>query len=170
MSDKTPDMLVVGKISGVYGVKGWVKVYSWTHPRENILSYPKWQIGRKDSLVEMSLIDGKAHGKGIIARLEDCDSREQAELLMGKEIFIHQGDLEQLDEGEYYWRDLIGLKVMNLEQQDLGVVKSLMETGANNVLVIKGENEHLVPWVMGQFVQEVDLEAGTMLVDWDPEF
>lgn len=170
MPDQASERLVVGKISGIYGVKGWVKIYSWTHPRENILSYPCWQVGGKGKWAEMSLKDGKVHGKGIIAKLENCDTREQAELLMGREVSIFEEDLADLEEGEFYWRDLIGLTVINEQQQELGIVKSLMETGANNVLVVRGDSEHLIPWVMGQFVLDVNLEESTLTVDWDPDF
>ncbi|CAG0911105.1 unnamed protein product [Cyprideis torosa] len=170
MPDQAPKTLVVGKISGVYGIKGWVKVYSWTQPRENVLTYPCWQVGAVNASVDRYVEDGKAHGKGVIAKLKGCDSCEDAEALIGQEIRIFESELKSLGQNEYYWRDLIGLDVINLQDEKLGTVKSLMETGANNVLVVKGDRERLVPWVMGQFVKQVDLQAGTLLVDWDIDF
>lgn len=170
MPDKAAETLVVGKITGVYGIKGWLKVYSWTQPRENIFSYPRLLLGNEGSWREIELEDGKVQGKNIVVKLSGCDTREQAELLKGKELQVYESDLEDLPDGEYYWRDLIGLNVTNREGQVLGVVTRLFETGANDVLVVKGDKEHLIPWVQGQFVKEVDLEAGTMNVDWDADF
>lgn len=170
MPEKASETLVVGKISGVYGVKGWVKVYSWTQPRENIFSYQHWLLGDANASVQVDVVDGKVQGKGMIASLDGCDTRDQAESLVGKEIRILASDLPPAEKGEYYWRDLIGLTVRNLQDQELGVVKRLFETGANDVLVVKGKREHLVPWVQGQFIKKIDLEAGVMLVDWDEDF
>lgn len=113
---------------------------------------------------------GRAHGKGVVARLADCTDRDQAQRLIGYEIGIHLDQLPSLPPGEYYWKDLIGLQVVNADGDDFGKVENLLETGANDVLVVKGDRERLIPFVMKQVIVEVDLAEGRIRVDWDKEF
>ncbi len=160
----------VGKITGVFGVKGWVKVFSDTSPKENILTYSPWYLEKGNNSKLVKVIDGRVQGKAIVAQLEDIDDRDQAELLAGWNISIAREQLPEIGADEYYWSDLIGLKVKTVNGEDLGVVDYLMETGANDVLVIKGDQERLIPFVQGQTVLKIDLEAGEIQVDWDPEF
>ena len=171
------DKLIVGKISGVYGVKGWVKVYSDTDPREGIVEYNPWYLQQgghgKGAWREVRVEQGKRHARTVIAKLAGIDDRDAALLLTGSVIAIRPEQLQALQEDEYYWRDLIGLRVMNREGIELGTVKHLMETGANDVLVVRVDEtgeEQLVPWTPGHAVIEVDLERGHILVDWDAEF
>jgi 16S rRNA processing protein RimM len=111
------------------------------------------------------------HGKGVVAKLKGCDDRDAAAALMGMNIAIRREQLPAATEGEYYWADLVGLAVSNLEGVSLGVVEQLLETGANDVLVVvQGDVERLLPFVQGQFVKEVDLTNRRIIVDWDPEF
>lgn len=172
MTGATPDELIVlGRITGLYGVRGWVKVFSHTQPRENILSYPLWEIGDAAQWRTIALEDGRVHGKGVVAKLKGCDDRDAAAALMGRSIAIRREQLPPAAEGEYYWADLVGLAVSNLEGVSLGVVDQLLETGANDVLVVvQDELERLIPFVQGQFVKEVDLANRRLIVDWDPEF
>jgi 16S rRNA processing protein RimM len=151
-------------------VRGWVRVYSYTRPRDNILRYNPWYIQRGGSWEEWPLAEGGQHGKGVIARLESCDDRDQARALMGCEIGIRRAQLPAAAPGEYYWSDLQGMKVVTLEGESLGTVDHLFETGANDVLVVKGERERLIPFVLNQVVVAVDLEAGEIRVDWDKDF
>ena len=164
------ERVILGKIAGVYGVRGWVKVFSETKPKENIFNYSPWQINVSGKWRSVEAVEGKPHGKGLVARLDSCDEREKARELVGAEIAIYKDQLPAADEGEYYWADLVGLEVVTLQGVKLGVVDHLLETGANDVLVIKGEREHLVPFVQGHYIKQVDLEAGVIRVDWDPEF
>lgn len=165
------DYIVVGRINGLHGVRGWVKVFSHTQPRENILSYRTWYLLRQGQWVATKLIDGRPQGKGIVARLEGYDDRDQAAALMETEIAIRREQLPEATPGEYYWADLQGLKVINAEGIELGVVDHLLETGANDVLVVHdGETERLIPYVPGQFVLNVALDEGEIRVDWDPDF
>lgn len=166
----TSERIILGKIAGVFGVRGWVKIFSETQPKENIFSYNPWQIKLNGQWQSVKVVEGKIHGKGLVAHLEACDDREQARLLTGAEIAIDKAQLPGAEEGEYYWADLIGLKVVTLDGQELGLVDHLFETGANDVVVVKGERERLIPFVQGRYIIEVDLEAGVMRVDWDPEF
>ena len=183
--DEAPDdKVILGRIAGVYGVKGWVKVYSYTDPMESIVDYSPWFIRPEDSLktnreaawTKVRLKAGKRHAKTVVAKLEHCNDRDAAMSYVGSEIAIERQQLEELkDNDEYYWRDLIGLRVINQQHIELGTIKCLLETGANDVLVVSEETEadnkeRLIPWTMGQAVISVDLEQGVIEVDWDPDF
>jgi 16S rRNA processing protein RimM len=163
-------MVLVGKISGVFGVRGQVKVYSYTEPRENIFSYDPWILGSGEHWEAIEVVSGKVHGKGLIAQLKGCEDRDHAQLLIGKEIAIEKSQLKPAQPGEYFWADLEGLDVLTQDKRLLGTVSHLFETGSNDVLVVKGEREYLIPYIKGQVIKEVDLDAGQMVVDWDPEF
>jgi 16S rRNA processing protein RimM len=160
----------VGKISGVFGIKGWVKVFSFTDPRENILTYSPWLLKKGDETKTVNVVDGQLQGKTIVAQLTDVNDRDQAASLMGWDIFITQDQLPKAAKGEYYWSDLIGLNVETIDGVQLGVVDSLLETGANDVIIVQGERERVIPFLQGQTIINVDLDAGKIVVDWDPEF
>lgn len=168
--DDDSRFIILGRISGVYGVSGWVRVYSFTDPRENILDYAEWQIRGEHGWERMQLSEGRRQGKGIVARLDGFNDRDQARTLMGRDIALLRSELPLLADDEYYWADLQGLRVINRDGLDFGTVASLMETGANDVLVVRGERERLIPLVFDQVVYNIDLDAGTMEVDWDPDF
>jgi 16S rRNA processing protein RimM len=163
-------LVIIGRVTGLYGIKGWVKVYSHTRPLNNILSYRPWYLQSADGWEERQLAEGRTQGKGIVARLAGYDDRDQATELLERDIAIKRSQLPRAEKGAYYWADLEGLRVFTLEGVELGVVDHLFETGANDVLVIQGERERLLPLLMDQVIKEVDLGAGLMRVDWDPEF
>jgi 16S rRNA processing protein RimM len=160
----------VGKISGVFGVKGWVKVFSFTDPRENILTYSPWLLKKGDETKIIKVVDGQQQGKTIVAQVADVNDRDQAAGLMGWEIFIARDQLPKAAKGEYYWSQLVGLNVETIDGVQLGTVESLLETGANDVLIVHGERERGIPFLQGQTIINVDLAAGKIIVDWDPEF
>jgi 16S rRNA processing protein RimM len=160
--------VALGYISAVHGIKGWVKVHSWTRPMEAILDYQPWLLGEDKNPVK--IIDGRKQGKGLVALLPGVEDREQAVTLVGQQILVRREQLPATAADEYYWSDLEGLEVHTTKGEVLGRVERLMETGANDVLVILGEREHLVPFVQGQYVKHVDLAGGLIEVDWDPEF
>jgi 16S rRNA processing protein RimM len=163
--------VTLGRISGAYGVKGWVKVYSETSPRENILAYAPWDLVRAGRRQRVEVKDGRPQGRVLVAWLEGCDDRDAAEALVGSEIQVPRTRLpDDLAPGEYYWADLVGLRVETLDGVELGRITRLFETGANDVIVVEGERERLLPYVWQQVVREVDLAAGVMRVDWDPDF
>ena len=173
MVDSASQFVVVGKITSAYGIKGWVNVHSFTDPVTNILDYQPWYLlpqkaGKNHEPVRV--VSGRAHGKQVVAQIEGCTDRNQAELYRGLEIAIHRDQLPEPDESEHYWIDLVGLSVVNLEGVELGVVDSLLETGANDVLVVKGKKEHLIPYVKDIFIRDVDSENRRITVDWDPDF
>lgn len=164
------DLIHVGKISGVFGVKGWVKVFSYTDERENILNYTPWLLKKANETKHIDVVDGNLHGNAVIAKLNGIDDRDVAAALMGWDIFISPEQLPEPEDGEYYWSDLIGLMVVNQEGIELGKISSLMETGANDVVIIDGEKPHCIPFLQGHTILNIDLEKGLMLVDWDADF
>lgn len=166
----TQQFIKVGKVSGVFGIKGWLKIFSYTADKENILDYSPWLLKKADSDKLLKVIDGALQGKAVIALLEGINDRDQASSLLGYDIFIDYQQLPKIAEDEYYWSQLIGLNVINTSGVNLGVVDSLLETGANDVLIVKGECERAIPFIQGQSVVTIDLLTGNMIVDWDPEF
>ncbi len=166
-------MIVLGHVSGLFGVRGWVKLRSDTGPPENILSYSPLYLEHEGHWQTVEVKDGKKQGKTIIARLGECADRDTAALLVGARIAIKREQLPGAEEGEYYWSELIGLKVSTLEKVELGAITEVMETGANDVIVVRAEEngqERLLPFIQGDVIKEIDLEQGRMTVDWDPEF
>lgn len=171
MKREADDYIEVGRIAGLYGVRGWVKVYSHTQPRDNILSYTTWYLRQGGEWRPFQLEDGRVHGKGIVAKLQGYDDRDAATTLMKSLVAIRREQLAPAVPGEYYWADLQGLTVRNLDNVELGKVSHLLETGANDVLVVhEGTTERLIPFVTGEYVTSIDLEQGTITVDWDPDF
>ena len=161
-------MLIVGRVTGVYGLRGWVKVFSETEPRENILRYSPWYLG--PSGTERAVAEGKRHGKSIIARLQGCEDRDTAAALIGAVIALRRAQMPPPGANEFYWADLEGLTVETLEGRELGRVDRLFSTAANDVVVVKGERERLIPFLWDDVIRDVDFERGVMRVDWDPEF
>ena len=172
--DSIEELIALGKISGVFGVKGWVKVHSYTDPREKIVEYSSLMVKHQGQWQEVKPAGGKRQGKTVVIKLTGVDNRNEAELYIGDEIAIRQQQLEQLTEGEYYWRQLEGLNVQTTDGVELGKVHHLLETGANDVLVVRDASEdvreRLIPFTIGHAVVEVDLSAQIITVDWDPEF
>lgn len=168
------EYLVVAKIGAPYGVRGWVKVFSFTAPMDNLLDYDPWYFkaasadGKTWAIAPVT--EAKTHGKGLVAKFKGCDDRDAAARLNGQEIAIRHDQLPPPAEGEYYWKDLQGLEVLTTEGVSLGKVDHLLETGANDVLVVKGERARLIPYVTGPIVKDVDLDAGILRVDWDADF
>lgn len=168
-NEQAADWAVLGRVSGLFGVRGWIKVYSHTSPKENILRYPAWYLFQEGQWREYKLKQGRTHGKGIIAALEGVVDRDQAALLNGAEIAVPRDRLPEIPADEYYWCDLEGKRVVNLQGIELGRVDHLFETGANDVMVVQGAAQHLLPFV-AQVIMEVDLEGDLITVDWDPDF
>jgi 16S rRNA processing protein RimM len=160
----------VGRISGVFGIKGWVKVFSFTDARENILNYSPWLLKKDSETRLVNVIDGNLQGKAVVAQLEGVSDRDQAASLMGWDIFITPDQLPKVAKNEYYWSDLVGLAVETNLGVQLGIVDSLLETGANDVVIVKGERERAIPFLQGKTIINIDLDAGKMIVDWDPDF
>lgn len=161
--------VVLGRISGLFGIKGWVKIHSDTDPRSNILNYPSWYLMNGGEWREYQIRNGRPQGRSVVASLEGVDDRDQAAGLVGAEIAVPREQLPDADPDEYYWTDLEGLVVVNLQGVQLGRVERLFPTGSNDVMVVAGDRERLVPFSEGVVV-EVDLQQGRITVDWDPDF
>jgi 16S rRNA processing protein RimM len=187
MSGSMSEKVVLGRITGVYGVKGWLKVFSYTDPMEAIVDYRPWFIkpeGRKIPWNQIELESGKRHAKTVVVKFAGCNDRDLAMTYIGSEIAIEKSQLETLQgKDEYYWQDLMGLRVINQQNIELGLVKDIMETGVNDVLVVVYESEsteaettgseqreRLIPWTMHNAIVSVDLEKGVIEVDWDADF
>ena len=143
-------------------------MFSYTQPRENILGYKNWLLNHQGDWQSTEVMDGKQQGKTIIAKMKDCDDRDQALALIGTEIAIKPEQLEQLPENEFYWSQLIGLEVVTTAGEQLGKVNELMETGANDVLVVG--KDCLIPFAQPQIIKAIDLDKGEITVDWTTEF
>lgn len=162
------ELVVVGRVAGVFGVKGWVRVFSYTDPPDNILKYRHWRL--EAGAPPVSVKSGAAHGRGVIAHLEGVDDRDVARALIGREIRVGRGQFRPAGRDQYYWSDLMGLAVIDARGVNLGAVVDLMATGANDVLVVEGERRRLVPFVTGTVIRAVDLDARRIEVDWDADF
>jgi 16S rRNA processing protein RimM len=161
-------VVVIGEVAGVHGVTGWVRLHSLTEPREAIFEYQPWLLG--DRLEETRVRQGRTHGNRLVAWLEGTDDRDGAEALVHRQIAVYRDQFPELPLGRYYWTDLVGLAVRLESGRELGRIEKMLATGANDVMVVRGERECLIPFVPGPYVKQVDLEAGTVVVDWDPDF
>jgi len=163
--------VLVGKVVGLSGVRGEVKLESYTEPRMQIFSYRPWLLKSASGESEISGCHGRAQGKGIVATLPNIDDRDAAARWIGSEIWVRRSALPRSKGDEYYWADLEGLEVVTVEGAMLGKVSHPIATGANDVLVTKdGKRERLIPFVLGDYVKQVDFDTGRITVDWDPEF
>jgi|SRR5690554_1039781 len=174
--------ICLGRLGAPYGLKGWIRLISFTEPRDNLLSYKTFHAkppggehnGRPERQLQMDA--ARVHGKGLIGHLHGFDSPEAVRELTGLELYVDSEILPDLDAGDYYWHQLTGLQVSNAAGQVLGQVQSLLETGANDVLIVEptadsvDDQERLIPWVPDTVVQKVDLAAGIILVDWEADY
>ncbi|AAV82558.1 ribosome maturation factor RimM [Idiomarina loihiensis] len=170
------EQIVVGRIGAVYGVKGWLKVQSFTDDPESIFEYSPWLLSQKTER-EMKVVEWRRHNNGLIARLEGISDRDEAARLTGADICITADELPALADDEFYWRDLIGMRVVNTNGYDMGVVEQIMPTASNDVLVVKansndgfGKSERLIPFIQSEYVTAVDKEAKQIQVEWPSDF
>jgi len=170
MQENHSEQIIVGTVGSAYGIKGWLHINSLTDPKEKILEYDPWYLNINGEEKAIKIVDGRAHGKGVVAHIENCDDRDVTRQFVGLKILIQRAQMPELKNNEYYWADLEGLTVTTINGETLGKIDHLMETGANDVLVIKGEKEHMLPYLPEKIVKSVDLNAQQMIVDWDPEF
>ncbi|SJM90652.1 16S rRNA processing protein [Crenothrix polyspora] len=145
-------------------------MFSFTEPTDNILNYSPWILKKGTDTKTVKVVTGRVQGKAIVAEIEGISDRDIAAALAGWEILVEQSQLPNVVGNEYYWFDLVGLRVENTQGSDFGVVESLMETGANDVLIVKGDRDRAIPFLQGQTIIKIDLDAGLMIVDWDLDF
>ncbi len=169
MPSRADRRIVIGRVSGLSGVRGWVKLFSYTDPRANLLSFREVELGRDGEWRRARLIEGRPQGKTLIGRFEGVEDRDQAAGLLDHEIAIRRSQLPEAS-GEVYWTDLIGLEVINVRDESLGTVDHLIETGANDVMVVSGERERLIPFVRDAVVKEIDRDRGCIRVDWEEDY
>jgi len=169
--------VTLGKVGAVYGIKGWLKIHSFTDDQEAILDYFPWSLKLGNKIRSVDITDWRKHNNGLIVKVAGIDDRDDAQALVGSEVFVNQEALPELPDGEFYWRDLIGMNVVTTKGYDLGAVSDLMETGANDVLVVKanhndgfGKKERLIPYLFEKVIVEVNAENKQICVDWDPGF
>ena len=169
--DQTDNYLTLGYISGVHGVQGWVKIYSHTKPLENIFEYSLWQIKKNGQWQPTKVLaTRKQGGKNLVAQLEGISDRDQAHSFIRAEIAILKEQLPIAEAGEYYWVDLLGLTVKTVDGVLLGQIENMLETGANDVLVVKGDVERLIPFVQGEVIKDIDLDQQLIIVDWPLDY
>ena len=179
MTTKPSNLITVGRITGVFGIKGWLKVKSWTEPEEQIVNYSPWWLKTRHGVKKIEIDEYLFRPQGLVIHIKDVDDRNLAEELVRVDIAVERQQLPELTKGEYYWHQLQGLKVVSkFEGQEyaFGCVENLLETGANDVLVVKPDDdsmddkERLVPYVPEVYVLNVNLEDGLIEVNWDPDF
>ena len=163
--------ILLGKIHGAFGVRGELKLESFTDPARSIFRYQPWILrGPQGAERELEGARGRETAKGIVATFPGVDDRDAADALRGTEVWVSRSALPPPGPDEYYWVDLEGLRVVNLEGADFGTVSHLFSTGANDVLVATGERERMIPFLLPQYIHSVDFDGGVVTVDWDPEF
>ncbi|HBK45455.1 MAG TPA: ribosome maturation factor RimM [Xanthomonadaceae bacterium] len=163
--------ILLGRVTGAFGVRGELKLESWTEPRVSIFRYQPWILRSPDGQeTELAGVRGRDAGKHLVAVFPGIDDRTVVEGMRGTEIYVPRSVLPPPRPDEYYWVDLEGLQVQTVEGVALGQVSHLFSTGANDVLVVRGERERLIPFVQPDFVKSVDFDANRVVVDWDPEF
>lgn len=167
MTQHTEDFVTVGKIGAPYGIKGWVKIHSFTEWVTNILEYTPWYLEDANGWKLTKVAEGREHGKGLVAKFAGFDTPEHSRQLTGKLIAIKRSQLPPLKKNEYYWGDLEGLTVINQDGKVLGTIAYLLETGSNDVIVVKNEKEHAIPYLQGSVVISVDLDKREMHVNWE---
>ena len=169
MSDQE-HWVVIGRFGRPHGIKGFISIYSFTDPRDNILSYSDWHALINNAWQPIKLLSAQANNKNIVAQIEGFSERELVARLTNAEIAIHKKQLAPLAAGEYYWHQLIGMDVVGKQGQPFGTVVEIMPTGSNDVLVVQGDKRHLIPYLPGQFVVSVDDTTRVIVVDWDLDF
>lgn len=168
--DNSTDWVVIGRFGRAHGIKGYITVHSFTEPRDNILRYTDWHAYIDNQWRPFKVLHLEIHDKVILAQVEGYREREQVARLTNVEIAVSRTQLPALEPGEYYWHELIGMEVINHQGQVLGNVIEMLPTGANDVLVVQGEKRHLIPYLPGQFVIDVNASRRLITVDWDMDF
>jgi len=161
---------VVGRVGAPHGVRGWSQVWSFTDPPEGLLRHAQLAAERRGQRLMLEIADSRMQGERVLVRFAGTDDRDAAAKLTGFELSVPRTEFEPPPPGSWYWHDLIGLAVVTVEGTPLGRVDHLIETGVNDVLVVQGERERLIPFALPQIVKKVDLDAGRIEVDWDAEY
>jgi 16S rRNA processing protein RimM len=163
-------LVVVARVGAPHGVRGWVKVDCFGgSPSESLLGTTQWYIGEPRAWQRAEVAEITTHGRHIAVRLDGITDRDGATRLRHKQVALERSALPPTASGEYYWHDLQGLQVSNLQHEELGEVVDLIETGANQVLVVRGDREVLIPFLDG-VIANVDMSARRLVVDWQADY
>jgi 16S rRNA processing protein RimM len=162
-------IVILGKIAGTFGVKGWVKIKSYTEPVENILGYEVWQVGRPDQWQPAIVEEARVTDKGVLAKLEGLESPEEARLKVGLEIGVWRSEMPPPEPGEYYLSDLEGVDAVSASGEPLGRVDHFRSTPGGTVVIVRGEQEHWIPFVKDRIVK-VELDARRIVLDWSADW
>lgn len=159
----------MGRVSAPFGVKGWIKVQPYTAATTNLLAYTTWWLGQNERWLEQRVTGSRVQGRTVVAKLEGCEDRDAVMLFKGAQVAVPRGALPKTAANEFYWADLIGLTVVNHAAQDFGRVVGILQTGANDVLVVQGERERLIPFI-AEAIRQVDLAGGVIRVNWGADY
>lgn len=169
--------VTLGRVAGVYGVKGWLRIDSQTRPVEKILAYPDWWLRQGEQAYQAKRVDSRVQGQGVIVQVCDAqgqviEDRDIAARLIGSLVEVDREELPVLPQGQYYWVDLIGLQVSNPAGTALGTVREMTSNGAQDVLVAVDAAgvQRLIPFVREHIVKEVDLAGGRIVCEWDLDY
>ncbi len=162
--------MTLATVGAPWGLQGWVKVWSATSPRERLLEYREFNGASEHWQGHLDVAQIRPQGRFLACKFNGFDSPEAAEKIKSVELQVRRSALPDTEENEYYWHDLIGLQVVTVAGIELGRIEEMLETGANDVMVVQGERRRWVPFVIPEVVAEVDLVAGICRVDWDPDF
>lgn len=165
----SPQYVIIGRLGRCYGTRGWLRIQSFTEHPTDLFNYPDWHMQHRGHWQAITVTQHKVHGDSFIIKLADCDTPEQARLYANNPVGIFKQELPILAQEEYYWTDLIGLRVVNSDNIELGIVDHLLETASNDVMVVKGKKRHLLPYT-DDVVQSIDLKQKQMIVEWDEDF
>lgn len=168
--DNASDWFVIGRFGRPHGIKGFITVVSFTDPRENILNYTQWHVNVGNQWQPINVLQTTVNNKFILAQVEGYDEREHVARLTNVEIAVKREQLQELKPDEYYWHELVGMHVVNQQGITLGIVTELVETGSNDVLIIEGEKRHLVPYLPGDVILNINASQRLITVDWDADF
>ena len=167
--------VIIGRISGVHGVRGWLKVFSYTEPKENIFLYQPWLLGEDNknaeaTWTEVEFVEYGKRGKTLVVKFPGVEDRETAGRFIGRPLAVARDRLPEPASGEYYWADLLHMDVVALAGKRLGRVVDIRETGANDVLVVEGDKRRSIPFVMGEVIRQVDMDSAVITVEWESEW
>lgn len=168
--DTDVNWIVVGRFGRVHGIKGLITIHSHTEPRDNILSYSHWHAYINNQWQALKLLHTEVTDKHILVQVDGYDGREQVASLTNVNIGVRKEQLPELESGEFYWHQLIGMSVVNQQGESLGKVVEIIPTGSNDVLVVEGEKRQLIPWLLSQTIIDVNATQQQIVVEWDPDF
>lgn len=170
MISKNKNWVVIGKFGRPQGLTGMVRVFSFTDPKDNLYDYKNWHAKINHEIQEIKPVALQKNNKFDLVKIAGYESREQAAFLTNVEIIIEGSQLPILADDEYYWHELVGMEVQNCQGLSLGKVKEMLETGANDVIIVEGNKRYLIPYIINDFILNIDSINKIITVDWDPDF